>query len=140
MTPYHLWGNTDFDWKALDDAGWYITKNCRRWARFGVYTKEKYGTLRIDTTAAYWTYWPVHSLIYPGYYHYRWSNKLIGWMEYPLAKITEKTGLMRLVNRYQTWVLKYFWKRAARKWPHIAEEILDEYDFYFEEINVGEDA
>jgi hypothetical protein len=30
-------------------------------------------------------------------------------------------------------VLKFFWKRAAKKWPHIREEILDEFFSYFEE-------
>jgi len=125
---HHIWGEPDFDWKSLDDAGEYISTRCRRWARLGIQTKEKYGTLRVNTTWAYWNYWPVHSLVYPGYGSYTWNKKLIGWMEYPLAELFMFLGVTCLVNKYQTWVLNYFWKRAAAKWPHIAEEILDEYD------------
>jgi hypothetical protein len=127
----HIWGE-EFDWKALDDAGQYIEKNCLRWARFGVHTKEKYGTLRVSTTVAYWNYWPVYGLFYPGHCSYNWPGCLIRYMEYPIAKVTEKLGIMRIVNRYQTAVLKFFWKRAAKKWPHIAEEILDEFCWEFE--------
>jgi len=123
---YHEWGE-EFDWKSLNEAGRYLEVNCRRWARFGVHTKEKWGTLRVSTTLAYWTYWPVFSLFYPGYCYYRWPKCLIRYMEYPLAKAFIWTGLTGLVNRYQNAVLKYFWKRAAAKWPHISKEILDEY-------------
>lgn len=129
----HIWGDEDFDWEALDEAGNYIYKNCIRWARMGIWTKEKYGTLRISTTCAYWTYWPVFGTFYPGYAYYRWPRWMIKWVEYPLAKLFMKIGLTSLVNKYQTWVLKHFWKKAAKKWPHIAEEILDEYNFYFPE-------
>ena len=125
----HTWGD---DWfkkngKDLDDACEYLEKNCRRWARFGIHTKEKYGTLRVSTTVAYWSYWPVHGMFYPGYCYYRWPHKMIRYVEYPLAALFRKTRITRLVCMYQTAVLKFFWKRAAKKWPNIAEEILDEY-------------
>lgn len=131
MGNYHEWGDPDFDWKALDDAGWYIEKNCRRWARMGIWTKEKYGTLRISDTCAYWSYWPIHEMFYPGYVYYRWPKWMIKWIEYPLAEVFMFLRITKLINRYQTWVLKFFWRRAAKKWAHISEEILSEYDFYF---------
>lgn len=135
MGNYHQWGDTDFDWKALDDASYYIQDNCRRYARLGLWTKEKYGTLRISDTCAYWNYWPIHSLFYPGHAYYRWNKRLIGWMEYPLAEVFMFLRITRLVNWYQKAVLKFFWTRAAKKWPHISEEILDEYDWI-----VGDEA
>lgn len=128
----HEWGDEAFDWKGLDDAGYYIQSNCRRWARLGIWTKEKYGTLRVNTTCAYWNYWPLQSLFYPGHAYYRWSRWMIGGIEYPLAKVLMFLRITRLVNRYQRAVLKYFWKRAAKKWPHISKEILDEYEWEME--------
>lgn len=64
---------------------------------------------------------------------------MIAHIEYPLAEVFMFLRITRLVNYYQTAVLKYFWKRAAKKWPHIAEEILDEYEFIFDE-NEGDEA
>lgn len=134
MGNFHVWGD-DFDWKGLDDAALYLSVRCRRWARMGVWTKEKYGTLRVSTTAAYWTYWPIYSLIHPGRGYYSWPSWMITYIEYPLAEVFMYLGITRLVNRYQTQVLKHFWQKAAKKWPHIAEEILDDYEW-----TVGDDA
>lgn len=117
----------------LNEAGRYIEVNCRRWARLGVHTKEKYGTLRVDATGAYWTYWPVFSLFYPGYCYYQWPKWMIRYIEMPLAEVFILTGLTRIVNRYQKAVLKYFWKRAAKKWSHISKEILDDYYWTLDE-------
>lgn len=126
--PYHVWGD-DFDFGAVEDAGHYISTNCQKWARFGVHTKEKYGTLRVSTL--YWSCWPVHSVVYPKHYFYQWSKKWIGWVEYPLAELFMFLRVTRLVNWYQDQVLKHFWLKAADKWPHVKEEILDEFRWYF---------
>lgn len=125
----HYWGDDWFEKNGNDlyAACNYLEKNCKRWARLGIYTKEKWGVMRVSTTSAFWTYWPVHSILYPGYHYYQWNGKLIDWMEYPLAKVFMTLGITRVVNRYQVYVLKYFWKRAAKKWPHIAKEIMADY-------------
>lgn len=128
----HDWSEDDFDWGSLNNACRYLEDRCRQFARMGIHTKEKYGTMRVSATVAYWSYWPVHGLFYPGYCYYQWPHWMIRYVEYPLARVFEKIGLMRLVNRYQTAVLKYFWKRAAAKWPHISKEILDEYYWAFD--------
>ena len=131
--PNHVWGD-EFDWDALNDACQYIEKSCRRWARMGVWTKEKWGTLRLSTTCAYFTEYDVlHHLFYPGYVRYmfpRWFRTYIDW---PFGKVLKCTGILYILQRFQTFVLKFFWKRADKKWPHIREEILDEFFFYFEE-------
>ena len=130
----HIWGDEDFDWKALDDAGNYIHKNCRRWARMGIWTKEKYGTLRISTTCAYFSeYDVINHLFYPGYVRYMFPNWFRLYIDWPIGKILRFFGIIGLLQKYQTFILKFFWNKAAKKWPHIAEEILDEYDLYFEE-------
>lgn len=123
----HLWGDEDFDWKALDEAINYIDKNSRRWARFGVWLKEKYGTMRVSCTCAYWGEWPIHNFVKPGHVAYRWSRWIFLYVDRPLGKFVTKIGLRSLVNRYQTWAFKKIWRRAAKKWPQVAEEILSEY-------------
>lgn len=130
---HHLWGDEDYDWDALDEASEYIWRRCRQFARLGVWTKEKYGTLRISTTCAYWGEWPIHNIFKPGHVCYRWPNWLIGKIEYPLSYFCNKTGITRTVRTYQRAVLKFFWKRAAKKWPHISDEILNDFKWEFPE-------
>ncbi len=112
----------------LDKASMYIHVKCRQWARFGVWTKEKYGTLRVSTTCAYFTEYDVlHHIFYPGHGSYYWPKWFRVWVDWPLGKVLGWLGVISLLQRYQTFVLKYFWKRAAKKWPHISKEILKEY-------------
>ncbi len=129
MGNSHLWGDENFDWKSLDEASNYIWKRCRRYGRFGVWTKEKYGTLRISTTCAYWGEWPIHNIFKPGHVCYRWPRWIMLYVEYPLGTFFRAIGVTSLVVKYQTAVLKYFWKRAAKKWPQVSKEILDEYNW-----------
>lgn len=124
----HLWGDDDFDWKALEEASNYLHRRCRQFARLGIWTKEKYGTLRVSTTCAFFTEYDfISHIFYPGYVRYmfpRWFRVYIDW---PLGKLLGAIGVISLVQKYQIAVLKFFWKRAAKKWPHISEEILNEY-------------
>jgi len=130
MCPYHLWGDTDMDWKGLDDARYYLQDNCRRYARLGLWVKEKYGTLRVSTTCAYFAEYDfIYHIFYPGYAYYQWPKWFRMYIDWPVGKVMRKIGVVRLLQIYQHWVLKHFWLRAATKWPHIAEEILDEYDW-----------
>lgn len=126
---HHMWGE-DFDWEALDEAALYLSSNVKRYARFGIWTKEKYGTLRVSTTCAYFTEYDfIHHWFYPGYCRYMfpvWFRTRVDW---PLGKIMKKIGVIWLLQKYQHAVLKFFWKRASKKWPHIAEEILNDYEW-----------
>ena len=134
---YHEWGDQDFDWNALNEAEDYLVKNCRRWARMGVWTKEKYGTLRVSTTCAYFTeYNFLHTLFYPGYAYLRFPRWVNKYVDRPFGKCMKWLGIVWLLQKWQTAVLKFFWKRAAKKWPQVAEEILDE--FYWEIPNKGD--
>jgi hypothetical protein len=133
LSPFHEWGEEDFDWNALNAASLYLHDRCRQFARLGVWTKEKYGTLRVSTTCAYFIEYDfIHHIFYPGYVRYmfpRWFRTYVDW---PVGKALRKLGIILFVQKYQTAVLKHFWKRAAKKWPHISEEILDEYHYYFD--------
>ena len=139
MGSYHEWGS-DFDFKSLDDASYYLQDNCRRWARLGLWTKEKYGTLRVSVTCAYFMEYDfIHHIFYPGHAYYRLPRWFRTYIDWPVGKCLNAVGIVWLVQTYQKAVLKHFWKRAAKKWPHIAEEILDEYEFIFDE-NEGDEA
>ena len=130
----HIWGDPDFDWDALNDACSYVERRCRQFARLGVWTKEKYGTMRVSTTCAYFTEYDfLHHIFYPGHVRYYWPSWVRRYIDHPVGNVLNFVGILGLVQRYQNAVLKYFWKRAAKKWPHISAEILDEYSFYFEE-------
>lgn len=126
----HDWSETSFDWKALDEASEYLRSRCRRYGRLGLHIKEKYGTLRVSTSCAYFTEHDfIHHMFYPGYYCYMfpvWFRQYIDW---PLGKILGVLGIIWIIQIYQRAVLKHFWKRAAKKWSHISEEILDEYEW-----------
>lgn len=128
----HIWGDEDFDWEALNEAADYIQNRCRQFARMGIWTKEKYGTLRVSTTCAYFIEYDfIHHIFYPGYVRYMFPEWFRVYIDWPLGKMLGKLGAIHLIQKYQNAVLKFFWKRAAKKWPHISKEILDEYDFYF---------
>ncbi len=122
----HVWGDENFDWEALNDASCYISSRCRQFARMGVWTKEKYGTLRVSTACAYFCeYGFLNSLFYPGYVRYMFPKWFRQYVDMPIGKALKATGILWLLHKYQTAVLKFFWKRAAKKWPHISEEILE---------------
>ena len=126
-SPYHEWGDQDFDWKSLDDACIYLSKNCKRWARLGVWTKEKYGTMRVTVWMG--LYEPFQNLIYPGYARAMFPRWFRHYIDFPLGDLIHFLRISKPIYWYQLQVLKFFWKRAAKKWPHIAAEILDDYDF-----------
>lgn len=129
----HDWSDKNFDWKSLDKAGNYLQKRCIQFARFGIHTKEKWGTLRVDTTVAFITeYEFIHALLYPGHCYYRLPRWFRKYIDRPFGKLMGILGIVGLLQRYQKATLKFFWKRAAKKWPHIAKEIMCDYEFITE--------
>lgn len=129
----HDWSDEGFDWESLNDACDYLQYNCIRYARFGVWTKEKYGVLRVSTTCAYFGEWPIHNLVKPGHVAYRWPGWIMLYIDRPLGTLLRNLGITWIINKYQTAVFKYFWIKAAKKWPHIRDEILAEFSWYFGE-------
>lgn len=124
---YHEWGD-DFDFGAIDAAGNYLSDNCRKYARLGIWTKEKYGTLRVSTTCAYFIEYDfIHHIFYPGYIRYKFPLWFHTYIDRPFGKLMRILGVIKLIQMYQHAVLKHFWKKAATLWPHVSAEILDEY-------------
>lgn len=62
----------------------------------------------------------------------RWARMVIHTKE-KYGEMRVSTWPMYGLSWYQTAVLKFFWKRAAKKWPHISKEILAEYYWTFDE-------
>jgi hypothetical protein len=115
----HLWGEKDVDWKGINDAAEYIGESLRWW-RVPVTTyKEKYGTVRVYCGLGLWD---LHQLTHPGYVYNQWPEwawKLqFTWPAKILVFVLNGffCPAHRIVYRY------YYW-RARRKWPHLAEEI-----------------
>ena len=130
----HLWGDAEMDWKALDEAERYLNDRCRQFARLGLWTKEKYGTLRVSTNVAYFSEYDfIHHIFYPGHVLYYWPKWFRKYIDWPLGNVLKRIGVLHVIQKYQHAVLKYFWKRAAKKWPQVAEEILDEYKWETEQ-------
>lgn len=118
--------------KDLNEAADYIHHRCRQFARFGVWTKEKYGTLRVSTTCAYFTEYDfLHHIVYPGHVSYHWPIWFRQYIDWPLGKVLKAIGVIWMVNEFQLTVLKFFWRRAAKKWPSVSKEILCGYNSYF---------
>lgn len=126
ISPYHEWGDKDFDWKALNEACGFFQRNLQRWARLFCLTKEKYGTLRLE-----WFDFGLHGvlgLINPRIMMWRGSN----WVYITndkITAITRKIGLSWLFWQYQRLIFNILTVIAVKKWSHISAEIVDEYEF-----------
>ena len=125
--PYHEWGDESFDWSALNNAITYIDKTCTRYGRIGIHSKEKFGTHRCS---GYLFDGTLHSLLYPGYV----CNRMSKWMRNVdsnvIRRISRYTGLIAVVNYYQSLVYNYAFQQACKKWPHITDEIVSGVDGY----------
>lgn len=124
--PYHEWGEEDFDWAALSQAGELIYNRCRK-ARLGIHWKEKYGTLRVSP-------WPfsgmLHSLIWPGYvynqYKWKWMWRVDCFLAHKIMPLWPFRHLHNFIVRKQVQVLADAYTEAVQKFPHIKDEILDD--------------
>jgi len=120
----HDWSEESFDWKGLDDAGWFIGGWLVRWARLSVFQiKEKFGTLRIycgfGWSSFYSIYRPRHCWISPW-----WPRRL---------DLVVSKYLMPVLNKVvipiQKKLYRYRYKKAVQKWPHLKLEILISADY-----------
>lgn len=123
--PSHMWGDEDFDWKALDECVEIVQRICCKYGRFGCQAKEKFGCLR-----AYITWWDgdLHGLIYPGYVWNQfpdWLWKLDQWV---IAPTMRRTGVCWLVDKYQRWIYNLAYQKALKLHPELKAEILADAD------------
>lgn len=128
----HNWGDENFDWNALSGAIRVSANFMRRWGRIGVHEKEKYGTARLYT---YFYSSGLFSLLYPGYVSYwvwektpiigKYLTKLEFKVFIPIASVLK---LWRPIQWWQRKVYNWAYQKALRKYPHIAEEIVEDAD------------
>jgi len=120
----HCWGDENIDWEGISDAAAYIGRGLRKWGRMDVHDyKEKFGTIRVYCSLGlYW--WP--QLTHPGYVFNRWPR-------WTWRLQSSPRWLFRLLNLavvpFHTWLYRYYYNKAACRWPHLYEEILSHADY-----------
>lgn len=123
---YHEWGEEDFDWAGLCEAGNFIHDYCMKRARLCVHWKEKYGTLRYEYLGScLYGEWPVHKIFYPGHLFYRWPKRLMP-IDRAIGKSLEFLKIAPLVRGYQIRTLRKALFKAVEKYPHLEDEILSD--------------
>lgn len=115
--PYHDWSDKTFDWKSLNAAEYEASEIMLKYARIGVNSKEKYGTIR----------WSIYlfdghmgDLTHPGYYYSRYPDWLFRFDQ----KYRPLFWLKLPIVFWQTLVLQYAFSVVCNKYPHIIKEIL----------------
>jgi hypothetical protein len=140
----HYWGQwSDSLFIDVECAAGDIGKFCRRWGRFFVNTKEKYGTARAYTHFSYgldlWSLWTGGYCFYHGPKWFWGINCFIQ---------NHTDWLTPAIQSYQVFIYKLAVRRALRRYPHIHNEILsgiDHQDLFanpvtdFDEIEVSDD-
>lgn len=126
-SPCHTWGDKDFDWHALDEACQYFSKNVQRYGRMMCFTKEKYGTMRIEFL----------NMQHHGIYGFLFPRNLYMMAKYRsmndfIANIFNKIGLGYILWKYKVLVFNIVTIMTVNKWLHIKNEIID--DLYFDDL------
>jgi hypothetical protein len=103
----HWWGDEWNGWNDLTKAHNYIHRFVRRWSGCYLMSKEKYGTIRYEHIFP-----PYGSMYYRNKLHRWWLNS---WIYYKWCA-------------YGKFILSIAIKRAAKKYPKVKEEILEDWD------------
>jgi hypothetical protein len=111
---YHEWGDGWEHWPDIDRAERYILENTRKWAGIQLDMKEKYGSLRYQgQTSIWWPSYRVYDLFKP--FEPYLPYKLYNWLVWGFLGRRVRNCIFLLVVR-----------SAAKKYPHITSEILDD--------------
>lgn len=142
----HYWGDEWFQkygetfYKAID----VFEERIHKWAKCGVYGKEKYGRYEDE----YFRMWDGSlSIILFGYKMfrngwlenlvYRIDNRLIpikktrfGWLRAGVADFNRWIGLAKLVNKWQARMLNKAAQITCKEYPEVVDELLMDVCFY----------
>jgi len=116
---YHVWGDEDFDWEALDKAIDQGTWLMEKLGRIGVHSKEKWGS-------AQWSIYlfngTLHSLTHPSYVYSQYPKWLWSFdvMHRPLR------FLVPIIQFWQVLVIKMTFLYLCKRFSHIEKEILSD--------------
>lgn len=143
----HYWGDKWFQengerfYEAID----VFEKRIRKWARCGVYGKEKWGAYRDDFFRMWDGSWSQILFGYKAYYGNNWLEKLIynidnrlipisknefGWRKVGLANLHRTIGLTKLVNKWQARQLNKAAQITCKEYPEFTDELLSDICFY----------
>ena len=141
----HYWGDEDFDWNALNHCVHLYDHVLKKYGRMCVHTKEKYGSMRLQFVGMGWG--GIYGFIKPGHLFFRWTsfkiNKtvtiegekhtyqqdfLMSLNEFT-ETIAKYTGIRWLIHKYQMFLFNMLTLYCVRKYPHIKDEIMEEWEF-----------
>lgn len=135
--PGHCWGDEWFEKNGqdLEDAITFIWEEVRKRGNIGLHMKEKYGTIRYEfVECAFWSdYWPIYSYFYPGYLYYNWPRWAYQ-LERPIAVICQALKIYKIIHKRQMKILHQVMCEVVRKYPHIKDEILADFNYTFEDL------
>jgi hypothetical protein len=108
-------------YKAINE----IDKKLRRF-KIRAYTKEKYGTMRMDFLG----YWD-GTIYYIFYHNHCYIKKNWHWFYFNIdLKIIQPffvfIRLVKLINMIQNWYIKKVFKESISKYPEIKDELLSD--------------
>lgn len=115
----HNWGDDGVDWEGINNAAQFIADYCRRWARLGGTSKEKYGTVRFYASFRSLS---LHDIVYPGYHWYQWpmwARRIDDLFEATLGRLLRKPWAW-----WQRRIYRQAYQKAVLRWPHLRQEIL----------------
>jgi len=142
----HYWGDEWFQkygetfYRAID----VFEERIRKWAKCGVYGKEKYGRYEDE----YFRMWDGSlSIIFFGYKLFRngWLENLVwkidnylipikktelGWRKVGLSDFNRLIGLTKLVNKWQARMLNKAAQITCKEYPEVVDELLMDVCFY----------
>lgn len=143
----HIWGDEWFieHGKQLYEAIDVLEMRLRKWARVGVYGKEKYGTYRDECfqmwdgsiTQIFFGYRATYHLNiiskimwYIDYYLIPTKKTKFGWLKKGLANFNNWIGLTKLVNKWQAKMVNKTFQVTCKEYPDIVDELISDVDCY----------
>lgn len=123
----HKWGDKNFDWNALDNAGRDLNFIFKTFGRIGLHWKEKWGCLR---TSTYFFDGSLHSLTHPSYVYSQYPKWLWTFNVYYSRYFFKYTGLLFLIRHWQYIVYTLGYTYICIKYLHIVNEIMHDAENY----------
>jgi hypothetical protein len=117
----HYWGDEWFEKHGndLEEAVSLVVRYCRTLGRFGGQAKEKYGTLRFYA----FFHSMIHDLIWPGYYYCQYPKHWMWMADIYIYGHSFFNPLRSLIQKWQSFIYRSAYKKAAKKYPAIKTEI-----------------
>jgi hypothetical protein len=122
----HYWNDEWFEangadlYKAID----YFEMFNRRYGRWYFFTKEKYGTMRLE---AFWFRTHLDNLLGKNLIYIRYPR--LHRLSTLLDKVVRFIRLDKIIIHWQRFIFNIATLRTCKKWSNVVEEITDEYCF-----------